>query len=144
MVSGQVAAVTETGPVIGLTGDRLVAMSVCDVLPCAIESIDMRTGVRSRVAVEVTAAGLGGSTLVWTDAGGGVWQIDLAAASGSPIRAAGAAGLSPIRRSSLASSGGGSAGAVLLAPGGRISDPGALRVLDPATHLVARPVEVLP
>jgi hypothetical protein len=143
-VSGQVASVPETGAVVGVAGDRLVAMGACEALPCRVESIDMRTGVRTTVADGVAAAGLGGFLLVWTDAGGGVWQTDLAVPSGSAIRTDAAAGLRPVRRSSLSESGSGPSGLVLLAPGGRISDAGAIRVLDPATHRLASPVEVLP
>jgi hypothetical protein len=143
-VSGQVALVPDTGPVVGLAGGSLAAMSVCDALPCGVDAIDVQTGVRTRVADAVTAVGLGGSTLVWTDAAGGVWQRDLAGAHEPAIRADAALGLSPIRRSSLATSGSGSSGIPLLAPGGRIGDPGSVRVLDPATHRLVRPVEVLP
>ena len=143
--TGHVDAVSATGPVIGLVGDHLVAMAACVSLPCDVEAVDLGSGARSRVADGVVTAAVGGSALVWTDAGGCLWEADLAAGPGPAVRVRATPGLSPVGRSSLASSGATLAGSsVLLAPGGRIGDVGALRLLDPQSANLARLVEVIP
>ena len=129
-VTGGVDVVLGTGPAVGLAGERLLAMEICPALPCSVTAVDLRTGARTRVADGVMAAGLGGSTLVWSDAGGSVWQTELAVAGAAPERMDGAVGLVPLRRSSLSSSGASVAGGgLVLAPAGRVSNPGLLRVL---------------
>ena len=158
--TGHVDAVSATGPVIGLVGDHLVAMSACVSLPCDVEAVDLGSGARSRVADGVVTAAMGGSALVWADVDGCLWQADLAAGPGPAVRVRAAPGLSPVGRSSLAASGAAptgaassgaassgatsAAGSVLLAPGGRIGDVGALRLLDPQSAHLARLVEVNP
>ena len=145
VATGQVTMVPGIGPVIGLAGDRLIAMGICDALPCHVEAIDLRTDARTRVTDGVTAAALGGSVLVWTDAGGSVWETRLDAGPGVSARTVAAPGLTPIRGASLASSGAAAvSGAVVLAPGGRIGDPSLLQVLDPASVHLSRFGEVVP
>ncbi len=143
--SGQVALVPAIGPTIGLAGDQLVAMAVCDALPCGVQAVDLRTGTRQRVADSATEAALGGSAVVWTDARGTVWQRQIGADAGSAAHAVAAAGLAPVRGTSLASSGAATAaGTVVLAPGGRIGDPLAVRVLNTKQGLLSRVGEVVP
>jgi hypothetical protein len=45
--TGDVQRVDDVGPLVGLTGERLVAHQACGGLPCPIVAIDLRTGART-------------------------------------------------------------------------------------------------
>ncbi len=143
--TGQVSAVSAVGSVVGLAGGRAVVMGLCDALPCDVEAVDLRTGARARVAKNVVAAALGGTSLVWTDARGTVWQTPLAGGSRGLTRQMGVSNLSPVRASSLAWSGAAApAGSVVLAPSGHVANPSLIRVLEPIGARLSRLGEVVP
>jgi hypothetical protein len=138
--------VTGTGPVIGVTGDVVVAQAPCRAEACAVVGVDLASGRSTELATGVRAAALGGDgdgTLVIDTATGGVSALDVATRVRSEVRDA--AGALPVRRSSMATSGAASAlGAVLLAPGGRVTDPSAAVVFDPAARSARSLGEVIP
>jgi hypothetical protein len=134
--TGQVATTAGTGPGIGLAGQRLVALAACRGLPCEIDSVDIESGV---------VFGLGetdGTVVVAPDAQGAVVfaaprgiGILRPGAEGHGTEVSGSAGLAPIAATSIADSGAEAPGGlVAVAPGGRVSDPGAIRFLDPTAR----------
>jgi hypothetical protein len=128
--TGSVTHVDQTGPALGVTGDRLVARAACPGLPCSIDSVDLSTGRRTALVEDALAATLGGGTLVYEVPGGRVATLDVATGRrGAPASAGGV----PIRGGSTATAGAEAPpGRVPLAPLGR---PGAttVRGFDPAS-----------
>lgn len=61
--TGKVALVDDVGPLVGLSGDRLVVHGACAGLPCPIEAIDLATGRRTTLAMSAGLATLGDPTL---------------------------------------------------------------------------------
>lgn len=141
--SGQVAAVGGTGPAAGVVGGRLIALEACGGLPCPLDAFDLASGDRERLR------DAGGLAVVAPDPPG---AIVLAGEDGLEVlrlgaRAAavpGTAGLVPLLAASTAVSGAEAPrGRVALAPDGLVTDPAAIRFLDPAA-LQPVPSEVLP
>jgi len=138
-----VASVSGTGPALGVSGPRLVAMAACSSLPCAVETRDLVSGVASRIAAGDGPGVLGGPDdgLVVLPVSG---TIDVATVAGADEGSV-ALHLAPVLRGSTATSGAATPpGTVVLAPGGRIVDPLSAWSLDPATRLVTPLVEVTP
>lgn len=143
--SASVASVAGTGPAAGVIGDRLVALEACDGLPCALDAIDLASGTATRLddaggaAVVVPASP---DAVVLADSGGlGVLHLGGQTADAS---VPGTAGLAPLPGTSTAASGVESPrGRVAVAPGGRVTDPAAVRFLD-LSALQLTDDEVLP
>ncbi|HEY4751868.1 MAG TPA: hypothetical protein VIH37_01195, partial [Candidatus Limnocylindrales bacterium] len=105
--SGSVAAVEGIGPALAVSGQQLVALAVCDALPCPLVAVDLRTRASRHLAASLVP------------------------------------GLEPVPATSTADSGiEAPPGDMALAPGGRVDDPSAVRLIDAATQLTAG--EVLP
>ncbi len=141
--TGSVASVNGTGPALGVSGRRLVAMAACSSLPCPVETRDLVSGASSRVAVADGLGVLGGpdDALVVLQAAGSINVSSLAGGDETMV----AVGLAPIPRGSTATSGAETPpGTVVLTPDGRISDPSSAWRLDPATRLVTPFLEVTP
>jgi hypothetical protein len=138
-----VASVSGTGPALGVSGARLVAMAACSSLPCAVETRDLVSGAASLIATTDGTGVLGGpgDGLVVLPVAG---AIDVAAVTGADVGAV-PLHLAPVPRGSTASSGAEAPpGIVVLAPGGRIVDPSSAWRLDPATRRTTPLVEVTP
>lgn len=146
IASGRVDAFGDTGPLVGVHGNRAVVHGACAGLPCPLEAVDLRTGRRTVLVEDAGLAsvdGAGTGRLVFETADGSLAVLDLGSGRRSAVRMDGR--LLPVRRSSAATSGAETPdGAVLVAPDGRIGQPSAARYLDPAT-LTARSLgEVVP
>ena len=146
--SGTVRTAGRTGPVLGVSGKRLVALTPCLGLPCPVVGIDLDTGDTRTIgttAGPAVLAGADGSLLVVTTTDGTV-AVSVAAEPGrGPDRVAGSTGLAPVRRGSTATSGIETGPlAVAVAPGGDVAGPASARTLDPASRMLTRLMEVLP
>ncbi len=144
--TGVVDAFEGTGPLVGVDGDRAVVHAACAGLPCPIEAVDLRTGLRT---VLVQAAGLAaldggtGGVLVFETPDGSLAVLDLGSGRRSEVRAA--RGLAPVRRTSATTSGAETPrGAVLVAADGRVGLPSAARRLDPSRQSLVSLGEVIP
>jgi hypothetical protein len=129
----QVASASQTGPAVGMAGDRLIALEACDGLPCPLDVIDLASGATARLGdvsgFAVVTSDPSGAVVVADDRGLGVLRL-----GGSPSNRSvpGAVGLAPLRMTSTADSGvEAPSGRVAVAPGGRVDDPTAIRFLDP-------------
>ena len=133
--TGHVDRVDDTGPLLGVIGDRLVAYDACTGFPCPIDGIDLVTGRRARLvdaAGPAALGGAGGRQLVLETAPGSLAVLDLDTSRRRNVQGTGR-GL-PVRRGSGAMSGADiPAGDVLLAPGGHVTNPASARRLDVAT-----------
>ncbi len=143
--TGGAVMATGTGPAIGVAGQRLVVLGVCHGVPCGVDAVDLESGV-------ITALGETDGTAVVTPEGAG--SVVFAAPDGIGILRLGghgqgdgvpeSIGLAPLVSTSTAESGAEAPeGLVAVAPGGRVSDPRAIRFLDPAAAGLAAG-EVLP
>lgn len=144
--TGGVAAVTDVGQLVGLSGDTLVVQRSCAGLPCAVEAIRLATGSRRIVVDEAGLAALGGPArdrVVWeaTD-GSGTYLHVTSLATGETVEL----GVLPagyLPQTSAARSGSGLAvtpGHVAVVPGGRVPlDVGRGRghAIDPLTGAAA-------
>lgn len=144
--SGRVDRVDGTGPLLGVSGDRLVAYGACYGFPCPIDGIDLRTGRRTRLvdaAGPAALAGAGGRQLVHETAPGSLAVLDLETLRRTTVAGAGE-GL-PVRRGSGATSGADvPAGNLLLAPAGHLASPASARRLNVAAGGVDPIVETRP
>jgi hypothetical protein len=141
--SGGVASATGTGPALGVSGRNLVALEACSSLPCPVDARDLISGASTRLVTGDGPGVLGGPAdgfVVLPVAG----SVAVAGVSGGPGGSV-SLRLDPVLRGSTATSGAETPpGTVVLAPGGRIADPGAAWRLDPSTRLVTRLLEVTP
>lgn len=144
--TGGVDAFEGTGPLVGVHGDRAIVHAACAGLPCPIEAVDLRTGIRTVLVPAAGLAALDGSAdgaLVFEAADGSLAVLDLGSGRRSEVRAD--RGLLPLRRTSAATSGADTpGGAVLVAVGGRVGQPSAARHLDPSHQSVVSLGEVIP
>ena len=144
-VTGRSSTAAGTGPAVGLADQRLVVLEACDGLPCAIDSIDLASGDSTRLgeangAAVVAPGGAGAIVLM----GGGRLGVLRLGGQTSETGVQGSAGLAPILAASTAESGAEAPdGSVAVAPGGRVTDPTAIRFLDPSS-LQLSAGEVLP
>jgi hypothetical protein len=140
---GRVEQAGETGEVIGVAGDRVIARAACLGLPCPIVAVELGTGRRTTLAEGRGFAALGGArgrTLVY-EAADGLAAMD--APTGRPVALPDAGGAVPVRGGSAATSGADlPPGWMLLAPGGQLSGPASGRGLDVDTATLARLPEV--
>ncbi len=132
-LTGDVATVGATGPVIGVDGDLVIAYEVCHGSPCPILAVEVVTGQRSTLVEDAGPASLGAGErgfLVF-DGGRGVLEaLDLRGRNRHPVPHS--AGLLPVHDGSLATSGMDmDAGGVLLASDGRVPDTAAALRVDP-------------
>ncbi len=144
--TGGVDAFEGTGPLVGVHGDRAVVHAACAGLPCPIEAVDLRTGVRTvlvQAAGQAALDGSAGGALVFEAADGSLAVLDLGSGRRSEVRSDD--GLKPVRRTSATTSGAETPrGAVLVAVGGRVERPSAARHLDPSHQSVVSFGEVIP
>ena len=130
--TGHVASVEGTGPMVGVDGDSVIAHDVCHGFPCPIVGVDAVTGRRTTLVEEAGPASMGGvdgHTLVFEGRDGFLETFDLR--SGTRRRVTDGGGLMPVRDGSMATSFMAvPAGAVLVAPDGRVTDPSAARAID--------------
>lgn len=141
--TGAVASASGTGPALGVSGRRLVAMAACETLPCAVEARDLTDGSVARLVDEAGPGLLGGpgDAFLVVPVAGAVEVETVAGAAASSIPTT----LLPVLRGSTATSGADTPpGTVALAPGGRIADPASAFRLDPQTRAVSRLLEVNP
>ncbi len=145
-LTGVIRQVEGTGPLVGVSRDRLIAYDACGGFPCRIEVVDLRTGRRQTLVDAAGPAALGGRgsrTLVHETTSGTVASLDLETLAVAPVVMTGP-GL-PVRPGSGATTGADvPAGSLLLAPAGRVIDPAAARRLDVARGDVRPLAEVLP
>ncbi len=138
-----VASVSGTGPVLGVSGRRLVAMAACSSLPCPVETRDLQTGAAVRISSTDGPGVLGGPDdgLIVLPAEG---KVDVTAVTGSDQGSV-ALRLGPVLQGSTSTSGAETPpGIVVLAPNGRIVDPSSAWRLDPVTRRVTPFLEVTP
>jgi hypothetical protein len=144
--TGDLDAFEGTGPLVGVYAARAVVHAACAGLPCPIEAVDLRTGMRTVLVPAAGLAALDGSAdgaLVFEAADGSLAVLDLGSGRRSEVRAD--RGLLPLRRTSAATSGADTPdGAVLVAVGGRVGQPSAARHLDPSHQSVVSLGEVIP
>jgi hypothetical protein len=143
--SGQVDAVDATGPALGVVDGGLLAYSDCPGYPCPALEVDPATGRREVVepaAGPAAVAGIDDATLVIDD-GDALVILDVRGRGRRLV--GGAAGLTPVRGGSGASSGADlPPGWVLLAAGGRLGDPSTARALDARASAAHPLTEVRP
>ena len=143
--SGAVASVNGTGPAAGLAGGRLVALEPCDGLPCAVDSVDLASGTATRLGEAngpVLAVSDVPGVVVFAE-GGGLGEVR-DGLTRSDLEVPDSAGLAPVTRSSISSSGvEAPTDRIAVAPGGIVTDPSSVRFLDPATGALGTG-EVLP
>jgi hypothetical protein len=140
---GGVATVRATGPAVGVTGGAVVVRTACDGYPCAVEAVDLASGVRRALADAAYAAELAGAddgTLVVETGRGRVATVDVASGRRTGTRGLGGV---PLPRGSTATSGAETPrGSLAIAPGGRAS-VGGVRALDPAAGTSRRLEELV-
>jgi hypothetical protein len=142
--SGRTASVARTGPAVGLAGGRLVALEACEGLPCTLASFDLASGAATPLddvdGPAVVAPDATGTVVVADDGGLGVLELD---APTLDAAVPGTSGLAPLLAASTADSGAEpQSGRIAVAPGGRVTDPSAIRFLDPSALQLTE--EVLP
>ncbi len=144
--TGHVARIDDTGSLLGLDGGRAIAYAVCPGLPCAVESVDIRSGHRTTLVADAGPAALAMTArpaLLHERSDGRLETVDLVTLRRTLLAAHGPG--SPVRVGSMATSGADvPAGRVLVAPGGGFADPAAVRVVDTGTGTVVPAREIRP
>lgn len=128
--TGAVAALAGTGPALGVARGELLARATCPGLPCDVMAFPLDGGPARVLAADAWAAAAGGPAgthlVVETD-GGTLAVVDVVAGTWHALDVP--AGLLPVEggRGGLRLA----PGEVLLAPGGLVGDPAALRAVLP-------------
>jgi hypothetical protein len=141
--TGMVRGVEDTGPLLGVDRDIVVAYAACPGLPCPIVAVDAATGGRDVLVDEAGPAAMsdGAEPVVVYERVGVLEELDLRTSVTSSVAAS--PGLMPVRGGSGAGEGVDlEGGSVLLAVDGRLTDPAGARRLDAASAAIGSIDEV--
>lgn len=138
--TGLADTTSRTGPVLGVSGSRVIAYGVCPGMPCAVTATDPSTGATETLVADAGAAALAEGSLVY-EHDGHLARLDLRTQAVSDVP--GSDGLVPVGGGSGATAGMDlPAGTLLLAESGQRPAPSTARRYDPLST-ASQPIEAV-